>query len=463
MKKKITIANTQAFWGDRNEASAELLSHVPDIDYLTLDYLSEVSLSIMAIQQEKSPEEGFAKDFVDVVASLIPFWQDGAKVKVITNGGGLNPMLCAKACQKVLQGKLNRKLTIGVVTGDDVVKLIRNDPANPSYNNLETNEPIETILNKLTTANAYIGANGIVEALNRGADIVITGRVADPSMTVAPCVAEFGWKWNEYDKLAQATVAGHLIECGTQVTGGISDGWLSLEEDLEIGFPIAEVDVEGNVVITKGKGTGGHVTVDTVKEQLLYEIGDPSAYLSPDVKVSFLGLKVAQESRDRVSVKGAVGSAPPSTLKVSVTYRDGYKADGTLVIFGRDCRAKAERCGRVILERMKRAGLPPEKSLVECIGCGDVVPGVKPFGSETKGDSPSQECLLRVSVIDPHRETIEYFSRQMAPLVTSGPAGTTGYVTGRPSIRPVFGYWPCLIDGKDVIPKVEIVGATDAK
>lgn len=458
MKKFIKIGNSQAFWGDRNEASAELLRQVPDMDYLTLDYLSEVSLSIMAVQKEKDKASGYAKDFIEVVESLIPFWKEGAKVKVITNAGGLDPLLCGKACAAVLKGKLKIPLRIAVVTGDDVVNLIKEHPENVLFNNLETNETVGSILKNLTTANAYMGAKGIVEALEKGADIVITGRIADPSMAVAPCVAEFGWKGTDYQKIAQATVAGHIIECGTQVTGGISDKWLSMDEEREIGFPVVEIDQEGNFIVTKGMDSGGNVTVETVKEQLLYEIGDPSAYLSPDVSVSFLALKVFQVAPDRVSVTGAIGSPPPPTLKVSATYRDGFKSEGTLVIFGRDCRAKAERCGRVILRRMERAGHVPAKALVECIGCGDIVPGVRRYENINSDIKYPLECLLRICVSDPRHETLDYFSRQMAPLVTSGPAGTTGYVTGRPSVRPVFGYWPCLVEAKEIVPKVTVIG-----
>lgn len=456
MKRLIKIGNAQAFWGDRNEAAAELLRQEPALDYITLDYLSEVSLSIMAVQREKDPSMGYAKDFVDVVSSLIPFWQEGSKVKVIANAGGLDPMRCAKACEEVL-GKAKLPLKIGVVTGDDVLPLVKSHPDNPLFNHLEAAKPVQEILNTLTTANAYLGAKGIVEALKKGADIVITGRIADPSMAVAPCVAEFDWKWNDYQKLAQATVAGHIIECGTQVTGGISDQWLSLNEE-EIGFPIVEIDNAGKVIVTKGNGSGGSVTVETVKEQLLYEIGDPSAYLSPDATVSFLTLKVSQESPNRVAVLGATGSAPPPTLKVSATFRDGYKAEGTLAIFGKECRSKAERSGEIILKRMERAGFTPAKALVECIGCGAIVPGVVPFGSDKNQREEPLECLLRVCVADPRRETVDYFSRQMAPMVTSGAPGTTGYTTGRPTVRPVFGYWPCLIEANAVSPKVTMLG-----
>lgn len=453
MKRSIKIANTQAFWGDRGEASSKLLEQQPDLDYLTLDYLSEVSLSIMAVQRSKDPKAGFARDFVEVIKSLVPHWEKGSHVKVVTNAGGLEAKLCAAACQEVLKQCKNRVLKIGIVFGDDVLDVIKANPSQASFNNLETHQPVTEVIAGLTTANAYLGAKSIAEALSLGADIVITGRVADPSMTVGPCVAHFGWSWTDYDKIAQATVAGHLIECGTQVTGGISTDWLEISDAENIGFPIVEIDQDANVIVTKPDKTGGVVNIDVVKEQLLYEIGDPGAYLSPDVTVSFLALKLKEIGKNRVLVQHAQGKAPPISYKVSATYKDGYRAEGMLAIYGRDCEKKARRCGEIILSKMKNAGYGPQKSLVECLGCGDVVPGVTAF---EKTSSPL-ECLLRVSISDPRLETLEYFSKQIAPLVTSGPAGTTGYISGRPHIRPVFGYWPCLIATALVTPKIEVL------
>jgi hypothetical protein len=298
--KPISIGNAQGFWGDSVDAPARLVSQQPDLDYLTLDYLAEVSMSILASQRERDPTAGYARDFVEVVRSLIPFWQKGSKVRVISNAGGLNPRGCAKACGEVLrQAGINSK-KIGVVTGDDVLPLLQASEANRGtrsnpFANLETGEPLAKVLGSLVTASAYLGAQPIAEALRAGADIVITGRVADPSLTVAPCVAEFGWDWNDHDRIAGATIAGHLIECGAQVTGGISTDWLDIPDPANIGFPIVEVSSDGTCVVTKPQRTGGVVNERTVKEQLLYEIGDPDNYLSPDGTVSFLSLQVREE------------------------------------------------------------------------------------------------------------------------------------------------------------------------
>jgi len=453
-KKMIKIGNAQAFWGDRQEAAAELLQQQPDLDYLTLDYLSEVSLSIMAVQQEKDPEAGYAKDFIEVLRSLIPFWKKGSKVKVIANAGGINPKKCAEACLKILEDNGCSHLKIGVVYGDDVKALIKQNASNPLFHHLETNQPISEILKKLTTANAYLGAQPLIEALNLGADIVITGRVADPSLTVAPCVAHFGWQLDDYQKIAQATVAGHLIECGTQVTGGIFTDWLQLDGIDSIGFPFVEIDDEANIIVTKAPHTGGAVNNDIVKEQLLYEIGDPSAYMSPDVIVSFLSLELRQMGKDRVAVNGAMGKAPPPTYKVSATYQDGYRAEGLLALFGRNCEEKAHRCGDVIAANMKKAGMIPEKYRVECLGKIGIVPGIKPFDDT---NTTQLECILRMVAADPKKEVVEYFSKQIAQLVTCGPQGITGYTTGRPHIRPVYGYWPCLVERNQVKPIVEMI------
>ncbi len=421
------VANTCGFWGDDLDASRRMLELEPDLDYLTLDYLAEVSMSIMAIQQEKDPALGYARDFVAVVKSLIPYWKNGGKCKVITNGGGLNPEGLAKACDAVLK-EAEISLKIGVITGDNVLSLLPKEPP-------------------LVTANAYLGAKPIAIALNLGADIVISGRIADPSLTLGPCLYHYKWPHDAYDRLAGGTIAGHLIECGTQVTGGISTDWFDIPDVENIGYPIAEIFEDGSCVITKPKGTGGRVSESVVKEQLLYEIGDPADYKSPDVTVSFLGLSVKEIEKDRVQVTGAQGLPPSFYLKVSTTYRAGYKAEGTLAFFGEKAIDKAKKAGEVILAKVAQKGFILEKTLIETIGAGNaVVPGFE--------NNNAHECLMRLSVQDSRKEALEVFVKQIAPLVTSGPQGTTGYISGRSEIRPVFGFRPCLIEASK--PEVHI-------
>lgn len=457
MSEPIRIGNAQGFWGDRPDAAARLLEGQPDLDYLTLDYLAEVSLSILAMQRERGRSGGYAPDFVEVVRSLADFWRRGSKVRVVSNAGGLDPHACAQACLAVLGQAGCPGIRIGVVSGDDVLPQIRARPEHESFRNLETGRPATDILDAMVTANAYLGAEPVAQALRRGAQIVITGRLADPSLVTGPCLAHFGWASTDHDRLAGATIAGHLIECGAQVTGGISTDWLDVPDPADLAFPIVEVFEDGSCVVTKPPGTGGRVTERTVKEQLLYEIGDPTSYLSPDATVSFLSLEVAEVGQNRVRVRGAQGRPPSGSYKVSATYRAGFRAAGTLAIFGRQAVRKARRAGEALLERLKRLGLRPERCLIECLGAGDVVP----IGVAGVAADELLETVLRISVADARREPIERFSRELASLVTAGPQGTTGYAEGRPRVHPVFGYWPCLVDRSLVTPTVELLPLAD--
>jgi hypothetical protein len=450
----LRIGNAQGFWGDRGDAPAELVKQAPDLDVLTLDYLAEVSLSIMAVQRDKDPSAGFARDFLKVVKSLASVWKTGRKLKLVTNAGGLDPKACAAAVVDVLRKEGVTGLKIGLVTGDDVLPLLK-ERDDPSFANWETKQPITEVRDQLVTANAYVGAEAAAEALAEGADIVICGRLADPSMVVAPCMHHFGWKATNYEQIAGATVAGHLIECGTQSTGGIFTDWLRVPDNDKIGFPIVEISEDGACVLTKPQGTGGAATVRTVKEQLLYEIGDPARYLSPDAVVSFLSLSVEQVGKDRVRVAGAKGSPPPDTYKVSAAYRAGFRVMGMLTVVGKDAVAKAKRAGEVLLSRLDRAGMKPARSVVECLGSGDAV------GRVLGGPRPEElrETVLRICIEDPRKEVCERLASEIAPLVTSGPQGVTGYAEGRPNVRPVFGYWPCLVKRSDVTLKVETMTA----
>lgn len=446
MSRPLKIANASGFWGDQPDAAARLVARQPDLDYLTLDYLAEVSLSIMAITRAKDPAASYARDFVEVVQSLVKFWQGGGRTKIVTNAGGLDPHACGAAvCAELARAGLAR-LKVAVVAGDDV--LARVQAGGPDFKNLETGADVATVAGRLVTANAYLGAEGIAAALRAGAHIVITGRVADPSLTVGPCCAHFAWSAADHDRLAGATVAGHLLECGAQACGGFSTDWLELPGSHDIGFPVAEISSDGSCVLTKPAGTGGAVTVQTVKEQLLYEISDPGNYLSPDVTVSFLTLRVEQDGPDRVRIAGATGRPPPDTYKVSATYRHGYKAHGMLTVFGEQAVAKARRAGEGVLRRLRDAGCVYRETLVECLGTGASVGGI----IRRVPENDLIETVLRVSVAADAAEPVKRFTREIAPLVTCGPQGVTGYASGRPKVMPVFGYWPCLIPRSAVKP-----------
>jgi hypothetical protein len=439
MSPPLTIANASAFWGDQPDAAARLVSAQPDLGYLTLDYLAEVSLSIMAIARAKDPRAGYARDFVDVIRSLVPFYQRGGRTKIVTNAGGLDPAACAQAVHAELADADLGRLRVAFVTGDDVLESLRRTPER--FSNLETNAPLPSIVERLVAANAYLGAAAIAEALGAGADIVITGRVADPSLTVGPCLAHFTWSTEDFDRIAGATIAGHLIECGTQVCGGFSTDWLDLPGGHDIGFPIVEISEDGSCVVAKPAGTGGSITLPTVKEQLLYEMGDPGSYLSPDATVSLLTIRVDQQGIDRVRISGATGRPPPPDYKVSASYRDGYKAHGQLTLFGHDAVKKARHAGEGLLKRLTARGSEFRETLVECLGTGASVRGI----ASRMSDTQLVETVLRIGVAAGTREPVERFTKEIASLVTSGPQGTTGYATGRPKVLPIFGYWPCLI------------------
>lgn len=446
----LRIGNAQGFWGDSVDAPRDLLAQQPDLDYLTLDYLAEVSMSIMAAQRAKDPSLGYARDFVDVVKSLAPAWKAGSKCKLVANAGGLNPQGCAQACADALRAAGCAGLKIGVVSGDDVLSILKSRADDPLFKNLETGAPLTSVLDRIFTANAYFGSAPIVDALKRGADIVITGRTADPSLVAAPAIFHYGWSWDEHDRIAGALIAGHVIECGAQVTGGISTNWLDVPDVATIGFPFVEMEEDGSFVVTKPKSSGGCVNEQTVKEQLFYEIGDPGNYISPDARVSMLSLTVHDEGNDRVRVRGAKGSTATDSYKVSATYRDGYWAQGMLTIFGRDAVKKAKRCGEIVIERVRRAGYELEQHNIECLGTGACGPGL--FTTPEV-----QETVLRIAVHDPRKEAVERFSKELAPLVTSGAQGVTGFSAGRPKVSPVFGYWPCLINKSEVPYRVEVV------
>lgn len=458
-QKSVRIGNAQAFWGDRTDAAAEMLALDPTLDYLTLDYLAEVSMSILAMQCERDRAAGFAPEFVDVVRSVAPYWSAGGRCRLVTNAGGLNPRGCAEACQAALAKAGCRPMRIGVVSGDDVLELVRTASVNssPEFQNLDTGTSIKHVRDRLVTANAYLGAAPIVEALAEGADIVITGRVADPSLTVAPCIHHFGWNDNDLDRLAGATVAGHLIECGTQVTGGISTDWLDVPDPAHIGFPIVEVFDDGSCVVAKPPSTGGRVTEMTVKEQLLYEIGDPANYLSPDVSVSFLSLSVKDLGNDRVRVRGAIGKPRPGSYKVSATYRDGFRSAGTLTIIGRNAGVKARRVGELVLQRVREAGFTLRDSIVETLGSR--APSYKKVAPRPEG---FEETVLRVAVEGDSRDAVDRFSHEFMAFITAGPQGTTGYADGRPRVSPVFRYWPCLIARGAVEPRIERISTVTA-
>jgi hypothetical protein len=451
-KERIRIGNGAGFWGDNLDAPVRLVEKGA-LDYLTLEYLAELTLSILAHQRKRDPDAGYVGDFTKVLARLIPFLKSQPGLRIVTNAGGLNPEGCARETARLLIEAGLGDVKIAWVAGDDLMDgMTALRAGGESFRHFDNGESFDAIGPRLVSANAYLGAEPICRALDRGARIVITGRVADASLTVGPAMHEFGWGWRDWDKLAAATVAGHLIECGAQVTGGLLSRWETVPDLAGIGYPIVELTASGGCLITKPAGTGGKVDRDTVAAQLLYEIGDPASYLTPDVILDITHVELEEAGPDSVRVKGAKGRPPPETLKVSCAYENGFSAMGELVVCGRDAAAKARACGNLILDRVRLAGFDPERRLLEVVGAGACFPGV------AVDESLLKEVVLRVSVWDADKRAVERFCREISPIITSGPPGVTGYAGSRPRPRPVLSYWPTTV-GREKAAGVEHVDA----
>lgn len=450
-KVPLRIANAAGFLGDNLDAPRRLVESA-QVEYLTLEHLAELTLSILARLREKNPEQGYATDFLDILSSLTAPLSRQPQLKIITNAGGMNPQACAKEAAKILSAAGLGDLPLAVVSGDDLLPRIEElMAAGCELKNLDTGESLRNLKSAIVSANAYLGARPIAEALARGGRILITGRVADASLTLGPAMHEFDWQWHDWDKLAAASVAGHLIECGAQVTGGYSVDWKNYDL-ANVGYPIAELESDGSTVITKPENSGGAVNRRTVIEQLVYEIGDPRHYLTPDVDCDFSTVEFEEAGKDRVAVRGATGKPATDSYKVSLAYRDGYMASGQLLVYGQDCVDKAKACGEIILKKVEQAGFKLARTNIELLGAGAGVPGAWFW----RKFQPPGEVVLRITAHDPRQEAVERFSKEFAPLITSGPAGLAGYASGRPQVRPVFAYWPTLVPKELVEAKVEV-------
>jgi hypothetical protein len=442
--KTVRVGGGQGFWGDDPDAPRRLVAGGP-IDYLMLDYLAEVTMSILQKQKERDPSMGYARDFIGAVESVLPAVQKG--MRIVANAGGVNPKGCADALRPKAPG-----VRIGVVTGDDLLgridELVGQGHA---LANMDTGEPLSSVRDRVLSANAYIGSGPIVEALEKGAQIVVTGRSTDTALTMAPLRHEFGWTATDYDELAAGIVAGHIIECGAQCSGGnCLYNWREIPDLGEVGYPIIEGSADGTFVVTKHPGTGGRVSVHTVTEQLVYEMGDPHSYITPDVVADFTTIRLEQAGPDRVKVSGIKGAHATDKLKVSIAYRAGFKAVGTLVYAWPDALEKARLADSVLRERLDRLGLKFDKILTEYVG---VSAAHGPLTPPT--DAP--EVQLRIGVRSESKAAVEGFSRQIAPLVLNGPPSVTGFAGGRPKVEEIVAYWPALIDKRVVTPTVTIV------
>ena len=452
MKASIRIASGQGFWGDLLTAPVDQVRKGP-IDYLVMDYLAEVTMSILQKQKRKDPRLGYAKDLLPLLEQILLECSE-KNIKIITNGGGVNPESCAREVLAIARKLGIEDMKVGVVGGDDILEsvlVLRRQGI--ELKNMETSEPIDSIQSRLESANVYFGATPIVEALRLGAQIVITGRTTDTGLTLAPMMFEFGWSEKEYDKLAAGTVAGHILECGGQASGGnFSADWRSVPDLAHIGFPIAEAFSTGEVIITKHVGTGGLVSVQTVKEQLMYEIGDPKNYITPECIADFTSIRVEQAGKDRVRVSRVAGSAATEFYKVSMAYLDGYSAFGTLTYSWPDALDKARSADHILRTRLSDLGLRYEEIRTEFLGYNSC------HGPLVPDNGDPHEVVLRVGVRSSDYEAVERFGKELAPLILTGPPAVTGFAGGRPKPKEVIAYWPALIPKSAVSPRVSIHG-----
>ncbi len=451
MNRVVRVAGGQGFWGDDLDAPRRQVEG-GQIDYLMLDYLAEVTMSILQKQKERDPSLGYARDFVGAMESVLPAVVDKG-VRVIANAGGVNPPAAAAAVKAVAKKNNAAGVRIGVVTGDDLLgRLDALLDEGHALANMDTGEPLSSIRSEVLSANAYIGSEPIVEALAKGANVVITGRSTDTALTMAPLRHEFGWSATSWDQLAAGIVAGHIIECGAQCSGGncLYD-WRSIPDLANVGYPIVEATADGSFAVTKHPNTGGRVSVPTVTEQLVYEMGDPHSYITPDVIADFTSIRLAADGEDRVRVTGIKGRAPTDKLKVSIAYRSGFKAVGTLVYAWPDALEKAKLADEILRERLDRLGLKFDRVLTEFVGANST------HGRLAGDQSEAPEVQLRFGVRGQNRAAVERFTREIAPLVLNGPPSVTGFAGGRPKVEEIVAYWPALIDKSVVKTSVEVI------
>jgi hypothetical protein len=415
-------------------------------------------MSIMQKQKSRDPRHGYARDFVPLMERILPDLADKG-IRVTSNAGGVNPRACAEAVREAARRLgVSDRVPIALVTGDDILPRLDELLARGhELRDLDTGRPLADIRDRVLSANAYLGMAPIVEALGRGAQVVITGRVTDTGLTLGPLFHEFGWDVQDWDKVAAGTVAGHIIECGAQSSGGnLLKNWRSVKGLENPGFPIIEALADGSFVVTKHPGTGGTVSVASVTEQLVYEMGDPATYITPDGVADFTTIRLEQVGRDRVRVSGIRGRERTDKLKVSIAYFYGYKAVGTLVYSWPEAYDKARAADRILRARLDDLGLEFERVLTEFVGV-DATHG--PLAGPPDPEAP--EVQLRIGVRGRDRAAVERFTREIAPLVLTGPPSVTGFAGGRPEVQEVVAYWPALIDRTEIEPgvKVEVLNA----
>ncbi|MDQ2746024.1 MAG: DUF1446 domain-containing protein, partial [Acidobacteriota bacterium] len=423
MKQTVRVAGGQGFWGDLLTAPVNQVRG-GQIDYLMLDYLAEVTMSILQKQKQRDPNAGYARDFVSLIREILPDCVE-KNIKVTANAGGVNVKGCADAVREVAKDLgLSGKVKIGLITGDDVLPRLDEFLENgTAIINMDTGESLAAIRDKVQSANVYLGAQPLVEALDKGANIVIGGRLTDTGLTLAPLMHEFGWTFEDWDKVAAGTIAGHIIECGGQCSGGNCQyDWQNIPDLADIGFPIVEAQSNGEFVITKHENTGGRVNIQSVKEQLLYEMGDPKSYITPDVVADFTSIHLKDDGANRVKVFGIKGNPNTDFYKVSIAYSAGWKAVGTLVYSYPNAYEKAQAADKILRQRLEKLGLEFDVILTEFVG---VSATHGHLAGEPRADIP--EVQLRFGVRGTSKADVERFTKELAPLILTGPPAVTGF------------------------------------
>ena len=455
MKEKVRVASGQGFWGDLLSAPIDQVRG-GQIDYLMLDYLAEVTMSIVQKQKQRDPKAGYARDFISLMREILPDCVE-KNIKVLSNAGGVNVEGCAAAVKDVagelgLQGRVK----IGMVTGDDVLHRLEEFLAQGvKINNMDTGESLLDILDKVQSANVYLGAQPLVEALDKGAQIIVGGRLTDTGLTLAPLMHEFGWTFDDWDKVATGTIAGHIIECGAQCSGGNCQfDWETIPDMANVGFPIVEAFPDGDFVITKHEGTGGRINIPSIKEQLLYEMGDPKSYITPDVVADFTSINLKDDGENRVRVHGIKGNKNTDFYKVSIAYSGGWKAVGTLVYAYPNAFEKAKAADKILRSRLEKLGLKFDVILTEFVGVNATHGHL---AGEPQADIP--EVQLRFGVRGQSKEAVERFTKELAPLILTGPPAVTGFAGGRTKVEEIMAYFPALIPKTLIETKVEVITA----
>lgn len=448
----IRIGCGQGFWGDWPEAPVRLVKGGP-LNYLVMDYLAELTMSIMQKQKSRDPRLGYATDFIPLMERILkPCVKRG--VRVIANAGGVNPRACADAVRSMAE-KLGiaSQVKVGIVAGDDIsTRLDELFARGNELRHMETGESLQAIRDRVQSANVYFGAWPIIEALRQGAHVVVTGRCTDTGLSLAPMIYEFGWKEDDWNRLAAGTIAGHTVECGAQCSGGNSlVHWKQVPNLANIGYPVIEAYEDGIFVITKHKGTGGRVDIPTVKEQLVYEMGNPKEYITPDCIADFTTIQLKPDGKNRVRFSGIRGRRATEFYKVSISYSSGWKAVGTLVYAWPEALDKAKAADKTVRSRLKSLGLRFDEVLTEFVGA-DACHG--PLSGKPSPNIP--EVQFRIGVRSAHREDVDRFTREIVPLVLNGPPTVTGFAGGRPKVEEIVAYWPALLPKREVLPVVEV-------